>query len=36
MPLAPEDQKAIRVLLIVVAGFVLGAGLLFTIIITGN
>ena len=32
--LAPEDRKAMRVLLLVVAGFVSGVGLLFYIIAT--
>ena len=33
--LSPEDARAIRVLLIVVAGFLVGISLLFYIIATG-
>lgn len=35
MTLSPEDRRAIRVLLIVVAGFLVGISYLFFIIATG-
>ena len=34
MPLEPEDRKHVRLLLVVVAGFVVGLGLLFFLIAT--
>ena len=34
MPLEPEDRKHLRILLVVVAGFVAGLGLLFFLIAT--
>jgi hypothetical protein len=34
MPLEPEDRKNMRLLLVVVAGFVVGLGLLFFLIAT--
>ena len=34
MPFEPEDRKHVRLLLVVVAGFVVGLGLLFFLIAT--